>query len=57
MNKEKRFLQLGLGLYSGTILFDRFILALPDWLAIVLGLLAVVCFVLSITRREYKGSR
>jgi len=57
MNKEKRFLQLGLGLSSGTLLFDRFILALPDWLAIVLGLLAVVCFVLSITRREYKGSR
>lgn len=57
MNKEKRFLQLGLGLYSGTILFDRFILALPDWLAIVLGLLAVVCFVLSITRREYKGTK
>lgn len=57
MNKEQRFLQLGLGLYSGTILFDRFILALPDWLAIVLGLLAVVCFVLSITRREYKGTK
>lgn len=57
MNKEKRFLQLGLGLSSGTLLFDRFILALPDWLAIVLGLLAVVCFVLSITRREYKGTK
>ena len=39
----------GLGLTSGTLLFDRFVVALPDWLAIVLGLLAVVCFVLSIT--------
>ena len=57
MNKEKRFLLLGLGLSSGTILFDRFILALPDWLAIALGLLAVACFVLSITRREYKGTK
>ena len=57
MNKEKRFLQLGLGLTSGTLLFDRFVVALPDWLAIVLGLLAVVCFVLSITRREYRGMK
>ena len=54
---EKRFLQLGLGLTSGTLLLDRFIVSLPDWLAIVLGLLAVVCFILSITRGEYRGTK
>ncbi len=56
MNREKRFLQLGLGIASGTLLLDRFVVALPDWLAIVLVLLAVLCFILSMVRREYKGA-
>ena len=57
MNREKRLLQLGLGIASGTLLLDRFVVALPDWLAILLALLAVLCFILSIAKREYRATK
>jgi len=56
MNKKRVFLLFGLGITSGTILLDRFVVPLADWIAILLGLLAIVCFILSIASREYKAS-
>ncbi|SDY53924.1 hypothetical protein SAMN05660462_00263 [Proteiniborus ethanoligenes] len=44
-NKNIWLLLLSLGLCSSTILIDRFIVDIPDWLAIILALIAIISLV------------
>jgi len=54
--KNHLFLFLGLGLCSGTLLVDRFY-SLPDLLAIILGLCAIVFFFIHLViSRKNKAS-
>ena len=38
--KQNVYLTLGLGTCSATLLIDRFIVTIPDWLGITFGLIA-----------------
>jgi hypothetical protein len=38
---------IGLGLCSGILLIERFIIPIPDWLAIGLVVIAIISFVMS----------
>jgi len=47
-NKKLIFLALSLGISSGTHLINRFVVPIPNWLVIVLAMLAATSLVLSI---------
>jgi len=51
-NKSLLFLSLGLGICSGTMLINRFVAPIPDWLAIVLMILAVASLVIHFVRNK-----
>ncbi len=44
-NKNLWLLILSLGLTSGTILTDRFIVSIPDWLVITFAIIAILSLV------------
>ena len=46
--KSQIFLISGLGIVSGILLTDRFIVSIPDWIAIVLLVFALSSFFLGI---------
>ncbi len=55
-NKNQLFFVIGFLFSLGTMFVDRFIVTVPDWLAIVLGLLAILAFVACIiTCRKRKS--
>lgn len=56
-NKNLFYLILSLGISSGTILTNRFVVLIPDWLAIVLILLSVISLIVFIikSRNKRKG--
>jgi len=53
--KNLKYLTLGLGITSGTHLINRFVVPVPDWLAIVLALLSVTLIIASFIRNPNKG--
>jgi len=50
--KSLLFLSLGLGICSGTTLINRFVVPIPDWLAIILMILAVASLVIHFVRNR-----
>ncbi len=53
MKKRISYLILGLGISSGTMLINKFIVPLPDWAAIILALLAAIFIILFIFKRDH----
>ena len=55
-NQKKASLCLlfGLGICSGILLVNRFIIDIPDWLAIVLMVIAVISLVMGLFYKKYK---
>lgn len=52
-NKNLIFLILSLAICSGTILINRFVVTILDWLAIILMLLAAASLIVFITKSYY----
>lgn len=50
--KRISFLILGLGISSGTLLINRFVVPLPEWIAIGLALLAAIFIILFVAKRR-----
>lgn len=44
-NKNMWLLSISLGLCSSTILIDRFIVDIPDWLAIIFAFFAIITLI------------
>ncbi|CAH2213478.1 hypothetical protein [Tepidibacter aestuarii] len=53
-NKNLFYLILSLGISSGTILTNSFVISIPDWLAIVLMLLSAVSLIIFIIKSRHK---
>ncbi|MFD3157310.1 hypothetical protein ACFIJ5_10680 [Haloimpatiens sp. FM7330] len=51
-NKNLFYLILSLGISSGTMLINRFVISIPDWLAIVLMLLSAASLIIFIIKTK-----
>lgn len=53
-NKNLFYLILSLGISSGTIMTNRFVVSIPDWLAIILMMLSAVSLIVFIIKSRHK---
>ena len=51
-NKASLSLILGLGIFAGTMLVDRFFVHIPDWLSITLFVFAIILVVMSFIKKS-----
>ena len=56
-NTDTLFLILGLGICAAMLLIDRFVVSIPDWLAIIFILLALVSFFIGLTQLRKKAKK
>jgi len=53
-NKASLSLILGLGIFAGIMLVDRFFVHIPDWLAIILFVFAIILVVMSFIKNKQR---